>query len=386
MKKINADLSKMKVALSKYYKELSFEEETFSKELKELKKMLSNIKLIEKKLVESFSEIPEKLIDTKSLNSLTTKIQKTLPDFFPITKSIMDGCSLTIMNYGSVTLEGESIIDSSIQMFALNSDSVEHIKVPKNSTGTISLISNWFYKQELPKDVFTFRVFKGVETSNKVYSIVHTFNTDKDGKIQIYRKSVTKEIDLINNAPDSLFLIKDLDLSIDANNVFSFTGGLSENKGGNWDDAVKYYIKDQLENKKDFDSSFSLSLELKEDNNQKITPKLKELVFEKENQAILSSDQKNICFEWWQKLNPKLKNDVRNRKAKIVIQGFASPPGSDEYNNELGLDRARNVAKLLKPKIGTDINGEPLCIFQLLGEGEQTDDPRRYVRISILEI
>ena len=35
---------------------------------------------------------------------------------------------------------------------------------------------------------------------------------------------------------------------------------------------------------------------------------------------------------------------------------------------------------------GTDINGEPLCIFNLIGEGEETNDPRRYVRITIVKL
>lgn len=345
--------------------------------------MLSNIELLEKKLAESLSEIPERLIDTKSLESLTAEIQKTLPDFFPVTNSIMDGCALTIMNYGSVTIEGKSIIDSSIQMFALNSNSVEHIKIPKNSTGTISLISNWFYKQELPKNVPTFRLFEGVETSNKVYSIVHTFNADKDGKIQIYRKNVIKEVDFVNNAPDSLFLIKDLNLSIDANNVFSFTGGLSENKGGSWDDTVKYYIKNKLENKKDFDSSFSLSLGLKEDNSPQITPKLKELIFEKENQAILSCNQLRTLQRWWDELNPKLKKNIKNQTAEIEIIGYTTETGTDLYNLKLGQDRALDVRDLLVKIIGVNTENKSIAIISCSTKGEYSNKPKRYVKIIV---
>ncbi|BDS14341.1 OmpA family protein [Aureispira anguillae] len=112
----------------------------------------------------------------------------------------------------------------------------------------------------------------------------------------------------------------------------------------------------------------------------------KELVFERENQAILSSDQASVCRKWWQELDPRLKELVRNRKAKVVIQGFTSPTGTERYNEILGTKRAQHIARLLKPKIGVDDNGNAVCIFECIGEGEETGDPKRYVKIKIVEL
>lgn len=69
-----------------------------------------------------------------------------------------------------------------------------------------------------------------------------------------------------------------------------------------------------------------------------------------------------------------------------MIQGFASPSGTKNYNSELGLKRAQNVAKMLTPIIGTDVKGKPICIFNLISKGEDTNDPRRYVKITTIRL
>ena len=112
----------------------------------------------------------------------------------------------------------------------------------------------------------------------------------------------------------------------------------------------------------------------------------KELVFEKENQAVLSSDKREVCLEWWRQLKPELKEAIRSQKAKIVIRGYTSPPGSFEYNAALAEERARAVARILIPKIGSNIDGKPLAIIRIIGEGEDTDNPRRYVKIEVIEL
>ena len=41
---------------------------------------------------------------------------------------------------------------------------------------------------------------------------------------------------------------------------------------------------------------------------------------------------------------------------------------------------------MLVPKIGQDIEGKPICRFELIAKGERTEDPKRYVRITIVPI
>lgn len=112
----------------------------------------------------------------------------------------------------------------------------------------------------------------------------------------------------------------------------------------------------------------------------------KELIFESENQAILSSDQRKVCVYWWEQLKPELKERIRNKKAKIVVKGFASPPGSIEYNEKLAMKRAQNIAKILSNKIGVDLDGKPIGIFNIISKGEETDDPKRYVKIIVVSL
>jgi len=53
---------------------------------------------------------------------------------------------------------------------------------------------------------------------------------------------------------------------------------------------------------------------------------------------------------------------------------------------KLGHERAKNVAKVLAPIIGTDELGKAICIFQCQGIDEDTFDPRRAVKITIVKL
>lgn len=325
--------------------------------------------------------LQEKIKEFEELTGIDTN------DLLPYFNSVIEGCNLVIMNSGTVTFETNNGKSRTIP-FAINNTPIQHIDVPKNSSGTISITSLWIYKQDAYIDTTADRIKgkKYIDKATKKFELTNQFEVNSNGDIQIFKGDVNKVVDQLKGEITTYFYIRDIEVDLEKNdNTISIGGGVYENKKSTMPEALKkLYAYRNFS--KDISTHFSLVLELEKEASPKSPPKEKELIFEKENQAILSSNQKNVCFEWWQKLNSKLKNDIRNRKAKIVIQGFASPPGSDEYNNELGLDRARNVAKLLKPKIGTDINGESLCIFQLVGEGEQTNNPRRYVRITILDI
>ncbi len=117
-----------------------------------------------------------------------------------------------------------------------------------------------------------------------------------------------------------------------------------------------------------------------------VAPVEKELVFEKENQAVLSSDQRSVCLDWWRQLKPEVQEAIRNREMKIRITGYTSPTGTTIYNTQLADKRAQHISDMLTYKIGKDTKGESLAIIQVIGEGEDTDDDRRYVKIEIMQL
>lgn len=113
----------------------------------------------------------------------------------------------------------------------------------------------------------------------------------------------------------------------------------------------------------------------------KVANNTKELVFEKENQAILSCDELRTLQRWWEEL--KLK--IENRQAHIKIIGYTTTTGSDLYNFKLGKDRAFDVGNLLASMIGRDLKGTSIADIRPITKGEQSNDPNRYVKILVIE-
>jgi hypothetical protein len=342
--------------------------------LKEIGQLGSGNSFIEKLLKEKIKEFEE-------LTGIDTN------DLLPKTTQIIEGCSLVIINSGIVTFETKDGKKKTIP-FYMNNTPIQHIKVPKVCSGTISITSLWIYKQDAAIEI-TDEDFRGknfIDKATKEFKLTNQFEVNSNGDIQIFKGDITRTIDNLKGEISSYFLLREIEVDLEKNdNTMSIGGGVYENKKS----PIPEYIKRlylQRNFSKDIATYFSLVLELQKEEKKPLQKKEKELIFENENQAILSSDQKSVCLEWWKKLRPNTKENIRNKKVKVVIQGFASPPGTNEYNNQLGLDRAKNVATLLTPKIGTDLNGEPLCIFNLIGEGEATNDPRRYVKITIVKI
>jgi hypothetical protein len=111
----------------------------------------------------------------------------------------------------------------------------------------------------------------------------------------------------------------------------------------------------------------------------------KELVFENENQAVLSSDKLDTLHLWWNELNPNLRYKIENREAIIWITGYTSKSGTDEYNYQLGEDRARYCQQMLHKIIGKGSNGEGLAIINIRSMGEYQENTSRYVIIKVID-
>ncbi len=86
---------------------------------------------------------------------------------------------------------------------------------------------------------------------------------------------------------------------------------------------------------------------------------------EQENQAVSSSDQLRVLYQWWKELKPELKSKIQEQKAQIVITGYASSTGTERYNQQLGNKRAKHVAEMLMYKIGIHLNGD-IPVFDVL--------------------
>ncbi|BDS13459.1 OmpA family protein [Aureispira anguillae] len=113
-------------------------------------------------------------------------------------------------------------------------------------------------------------------------------------------------------------------------------------------------------------------------------PISKKLIFESENQAILSCDQLRTLQDWWKGLKDDLKNKVKNREAYIEVIGYTTTTGNDLYNYNLAGDRAFDVGRLLAGMIGITLEGKSIADIRPISEGENTDNPNRYVKILIV--
>lgn len=116
---------------------------------------------------------------------------------------------------------------------------------------------------------------------------------------------------------------------------------------------------------------------------EKVAPKTKELIFESENQAILSCDQLRTLYKWWDSLSPDLKEKIENREVQIKVIGYTSDTGKDRYNHKLGGERAQDVAKMIEGLVATDSDGKGLIDIKCSSRGEWTEDDRRYVKIIV---
>jgi outer membrane protein OmpA-like peptidoglycan-associated protein len=189
----------------------------------------------------------------------------------------------------------------------------------------------------------------------------------------------------LEDIADLIFSIRDLDVELANDNTLSFTGGIIENEKSAFSEAITHYMSTLKIKKKNFITSFSLVLELEKEAVKKVPSKTKELIFENENQAILSCDQLRTLQDWWAKLNPDLKLKIENRKAHIKIIGYTTTTGSDLYNFKLGKDRAFDVGNLLASMIGRDLEGKSIADIRPITQGEKSNDPNRYVKILVVQ-
>ncbi|MCP4441996.1 MAG: OmpA family protein [Aureispira sp.] len=347
----------------------------------------SNVKA--KAALKSLAKMQNSIKDVDSFNALNEKLQETIPDFLPVTNSISKGCNLTISNYGALSVE-----NGVTQMFTINDKPLEVLKVSTNSTGKITLYSYWFYRQDLSFDE---TVLESMAYGDhiKISEVIFTFRVDGEGNIDIYENAVKTLKNQIKEPQNLLFKVADLEANVINNKSFKVKGGIFENTDSVLPDDIKSIMEglgkigkrvtgmDAVEDgSKGLVSSFSVALEL-----EKVLEKLvtQEVVFEKENQAVLSSDQRAVCVDWWKKLDSKLKTLIEDRKAKVKIIGFTSPPGSKEYNLRLGEDRAKHVAELLATFIGKNLKGECIADLRISSYGEEIGESKRYVRIIIEE-
>jgi hypothetical protein len=338
--------------------------------------------------IEDLSIMGNNLVNSASLQALNKKLEETLPDFFPVTQSVIEGCSVQISNYGSLIIEDGTFFNGGVQLFSLNSDPLEILAVPKNCKGTLNINSFWHYWQELENPIYANQKKEDINSSFiGTFKMSYPFRVDEKGSIQIFKGSYVS--DFTTKVPAKLlFKVDELEQKIINNNSLTFSGRIYINEDGLTSDKIndlkklfnRITLQDTITKEKGaLSSAYTVSLELVK--TPKISSKVDELIFEKENQAILSSDQTKHLQLWWKMLNPKLKERIENQEALIIVEGFTSHTGGHDYNLKLGKDRAKDVRKKLHSIIG-DINGEEIAKIKIGTFGE-IEESRRYVRIKV---
>ncbi len=321
---------------------------------------------------------------TLSEEELTAALQETWPDFLPTTVEIIEHCYLTVYTVGILTYEeGGTPFDST--SFAINEQTVEHLKVKKNSKGTIVIYSNWRFHQK--NESIGFHSYaNSISHSIKNYKITCTFEVDADGTINIYKDAVLKITEEDASIMDLIFVTKSIDIDLDNADRLSISGGTQINTTAVFPKGIKQWLSTKTVGKAELIRSFSLKLsaaKAEKAPSRPVAPVEKELVFEKENQAVLSSDQLRVLYQWWKELKPELKSKIQEQKAQVVITGYASNTGTERYNQQLGKKRAEDAKKILLDLIGNDSSNKPIADIISNSEGEWIENPRRCLKIVI---
>lgn len=115
-------------------------------------------------------------------------------------------------------------------------------------------------------------------------------------------------------------------------------------------------------------------------------PISKKLIFESENQAILSCNELRTLHRWWEELSPNLKKKIKDKTAEIEIVGYTTTTGTDRYNDKLGLERALDVRNALTKIIGIDAENKSIAVISCSTKGELSDEPSRYVKLIVINI
>lgn len=341
----------------------------------------------QKQTTASTAELENLLENSNQLSNeeLTAQLQETWPDLLPVTMEVIENCYLTVFNLGMLTYEEGGTPFDTIS-FTINEEAIENLVPKRNSKGSILIFSNWRYHQENTNiGLHTF----GNSTSHSIknYKISCQFEVNEQGEVNVYKDSIHKLTEEDTDKADLLFFARPIEVDLDNADRLSISGGTTVNTMSVVPQKIKDWLNKKIVGKTELTKTFSLKVSAAAPAKKApMAPVEKELVFEKENQAVLSSDQREVCLEWWENLSIKHKEAVRNQKAKLVIRGFTSSTGTELYNETLAAKRAQHVAKMLVPKIGRDIEGKPVCRFELIAKGERTDDPKRYVRITVVPI
>lgn len=223
-----------------------------------------------------------------------------------------------------------------------------------------------------------------VEILQKDYSALVSINkkgifslNDYSEKTNIHNNTVLKDYDVSLNIE---YIQNGQQIRVHADGFA--TGKIIEESYSNWDTKT---VKEKQAFKDKVLKSIAPTFKFKAQKYIPLPPLSKELIFESENQAILSCDQLRVLHKWWNTLNPDLKSKVENREAYVKVIGFTTTTGNDRYNTKLGEQRALDVKKLLDTIIGKRSENEGVADIRFSSKGEISDNPDRYVKILVIE-
>ncbi|WP_052593976.1 OmpA family protein [Aureispira sp. CCB-QB1] len=361
LKKVNIELVKIQKEYTKYLNLFKEDGAITSEEKETLRRIKNKIKILKAYYSEKINEISK--IDDPIVKQINYELYLSLETFIYV--KVWDLNKGKEKPYFTKKIELES--ESDFPTIEIPSYSEVEISTWAKASFIDANIFADPYVEILQKDYFA--LIKVDKKGN--YSLI-----DTNEKTNIHNSKVLSDYDVSLNIE---YIKNGQQIRVHADGFA--TGKVVEKEYKNWDTKT---IKEKAEFKDKVLKSIAPTLKLKALKYIAPPPVSKELIFESENQAILSCDQLRVLHKWWDSLQQELKNKVENREAYIKVIGYTTTTGNDRYNDKLGEQRALDVKKLLDTIIGKKSETEGVADIRYSSKGEISDDPDRYVKILVI--
>lgn len=118
LKRLSADLVKIQATYEQYQQLFSADGTISATEQAALDKLgasaqktAQHLKKLQTQQQAQLEQVDISTIDSpKAFEQITKDLQTVLPDLVPVSKTLLKGCSLNVMNYGSVQLEDATLL------------------------------------------------------------------------------------------------------------------------------------------------------------------------------------------------------------------------------------------------------------------------------------
>lgn len=106
--------------------------------------------------------------------------------------------------------------------------------------------------------------------------------------------------------------------------------------------------------------------------------------FEQPGQDRVSSAQERQLIQWFEGLDPDLKNQIRNGQTPVHVAGYASTTGPTQSNRKLANARASAVDRILRQYVGSDVVVRTRALGEYQATTEDEVESREERRVEIV--